>query len=144
MILLNWQTASEMNNDHFVVERSADGENFEELFSVTGKRFSSETSDYFGIDRYPFPSTNYYRLKQVDVDGHTEILKTTACEVPADTEPLQLQVFDLSGKLLHSAMVEKADVMLKLSSLSFIPGVYLVVCTSGNGDMHAFKYLKAE
>ena len=68
-VQLRWQTASETNNDHFEVERSADARTFNWLLSVAGHGDSQLLQDYQAIDAAPFPGINYYRLKQVDKDG---------------------------------------------------------------------------
>ncbi len=66
---LAWSTASEVNNDHFTIERSADGENFEELLRKPGAGNSSTTKYYSSSDEEPLPGYSYYRLKQTDIDG---------------------------------------------------------------------------
>lgn len=66
---LDWSTASETNNDYFIVERSANGSAFEEILRVDGAGTTSERNDYSGKD-FNFPAgILYYRLKQVDYDG---------------------------------------------------------------------------
>ena len=65
---LQWETASETQNDHFVLERSRDGEHYEEMITVAGAGNYSSTLTYNEIDRKPYDLT-YYRLKQVDFNG---------------------------------------------------------------------------
>lgn len=67
--LLNWSTANEVNNDHFEVERSADGTNWVFIGRIQGHTNSSTVQNYSYIDALPLNGTNYYRLKQVDVNG---------------------------------------------------------------------------
>lgn len=66
---LEWQTASELNNDYFTIERSADGVYFYEIGRVDGSGTTHTTSDYSLIDSQPLSGMNYYRLKQTDFDG---------------------------------------------------------------------------
>ncbi|MDJ1479522.1 PA14 domain-containing protein [Cytophagaceae bacterium YF14B1] len=66
---LNWQTASEVNTSYFVVERSQDGKNFEEVTQVTAIGNSSGLQTYQSIDHRPYTGVSYYRLKMVDQDG---------------------------------------------------------------------------
>ncbi len=66
---LQWVTASESNNDHFVVERTRDGVAFEEVVMVPGAGNSSALLTYTDIDADPLPGLSYYRLVQVDLDG---------------------------------------------------------------------------
>ncbi|GEM_PF-5801101 len=66
---LFWQTASEVNNDYFTVERSTNGRNWQELMLVDGAGNSSSTLDYSVVDTAPYSGVSYYRLKQSDFDG---------------------------------------------------------------------------
>jgi len=66
---LKWTTASEVNCDHFTVERSKDGRTFEQLEQVPGAGNSNTIRQYSAYDKFPYTGTSYYRLKQVDYDG---------------------------------------------------------------------------
>ncbi|MCB0644211.1 MAG: T9SS type A sorting domain-containing protein, partial [Phaeodactylibacter sp.] len=66
---LYWQTATETDNDHFVIERGTDGYRFEAIGEVEGAGTSLESIDYYFLDTDPLPGTSYYRLRQVDLDG---------------------------------------------------------------------------
>lgn len=66
---LDWATASELNNDYFTIERSVDARIFEPLGNVNGNGTSTELHTYEFKDVAPFIGENYYRLKQVDIDG---------------------------------------------------------------------------
>jgi hypothetical protein len=68
-IQLDWQTASEVDNDHFIVERSQDGVYFESRGKVNGKGTVDFTHNYSFLDERPTSGNNYYRLRQVDIDG---------------------------------------------------------------------------
>ncbi len=67
-IELLWQTASELNNDGFEIQRSTDAKNWKTLGFVNGAGSSNHTINYQYIDANP-QLLNYYRLKQVDYDG---------------------------------------------------------------------------
>lgn len=68
-VKLNWQTASEKNNEFFTIERSLDGINFEEIKRVKGAGDSFEMNIYESIDENPSAEVSYYRLKQTDFNG---------------------------------------------------------------------------
>ena len=68
---LNWQTASEVNNSHFIIETSTNGVDFEFLTQVNGAGNSSVTLSYSCKDESPEAGTNYYRLKSVDFNSVT-------------------------------------------------------------------------
>ena len=64
-----WETASEINNDYFTVERSADGIQFASIGSVKGAGNSTTPKYYQFTDEFPLSGNSYYRLRQKDFDG---------------------------------------------------------------------------
>jgi hypothetical protein len=68
-VKLEWTTASEINNDYFVIESSVDAINFEEVTRLSGAGNSNTILNYHAFDNAPHPGVSYYRLKQVDYDG---------------------------------------------------------------------------
>ena len=68
-VRLNWITASEINNDRFILERSVDGLEFLQVTTITGHGTTSETNQYEFFDYNVWGETVYYRLKQIDFDG---------------------------------------------------------------------------
>ena len=68
-VVLDWQTATETNNDYFTIERSQDAQNWESIRQITGSGNSNKLLTYNVIDYSPFTGKSYYRLKQTDYDG---------------------------------------------------------------------------
>ncbi|MDA3883046.1 MAG: hypothetical protein PF481_07160 [Bacteroidales bacterium] len=68
-VQLSWTTATETNNNKFIIERSQDGINWEKYVSVPGAGNSSSYVHYHEIDENPYTGISYYRLKQIDYDG---------------------------------------------------------------------------
>lgn len=68
-VLLSFATATETNNDHFIIERSADARTFQSIGQVRGAGNSQERLEYHFSDENPLYGDNYYRLRQVDFDG---------------------------------------------------------------------------
>lgn len=78
--LLVWTTETEMNTDHFVVERAADGDIFMAIGEVSAAGISYLPLDYQLVDDAPLHGHNYYRLKMVDIDGtftYSEVILIT-------------------------------------------------------------------
>ncbi len=69
-VILNWTTESETNNAYFEIERSGNGNQYETIGKVTGAGTTSQTVHYNFTDHSPAAVTNYYRLKQTDIDGN--------------------------------------------------------------------------
>jgi hypothetical protein len=65
---LYWSTATEINNDHFELERSINGEEFSIIGRIPGAGNSNQLINYLFTDDDP-PTSAYYRLKQTDFDG---------------------------------------------------------------------------
>ena len=71
-VQLIWTTGSEINNDYFTIERSANGQNFEEILRIKGAGNSNHRNSYKLIDESPLAGYNYYLLRQTDYNGRTE------------------------------------------------------------------------
>ena len=77
-VQLDWSTANEYNSDFFIVSRSMDGADFEEIARMDAKGFSQKSSAYQLLDEKPATGLNYYQLQQVDLDGTMYNLGTVA------------------------------------------------------------------
>ncbi len=148
-VLLDWETASETNNEGFEVERSGDGIQWSLLGFVDGHGSTLEAQAYNFVDALPLAGTNYYRLRQVDFDGGHEYSKTVSVEVevtkgrlvlfpnPASTEVNlrfsqayekgEVAVFDAMGKLVLQRSLEGGDEVMKLDAKGLAKGVYTVL-----------------
>lgn len=67
-VALSWSTAQEINNDHFIIERSPDALQFELLANVAASNLA-QAATYTLTDDRPLGGLNYYRLSQMDRDG---------------------------------------------------------------------------
>jgi hypothetical protein len=102
LVLVNWQTATETNNDYFIIERSKDGITSERIGIVQGAGNSNKVLDYEFVDQNPYSGTSYYRLTQVDYDGQSETFDWVAVNRIVEDEP-SVQIFPnpLSGNVLN-------------------------------------------
>ncbi len=102
-VVLNWATASEKNNKHFLIERSSNGEDWDLLKTVKGADNSASKISYSCVDPNPLYGVSYYRLKQVDFDGKSVVSQTividnkqtrsiTPFPNPSNNEALKLQI----------------------------------------------------
>lgn len=67
--ILAWKTASETNSAYFEVQRGTDAMQFSTIGKVDANQNSNEIIEYSFTDKAPLKGLNYYRLKQVDIDG---------------------------------------------------------------------------
>lgn len=81
---INWSTLKEWETSHFEIERSIGNiDHFEVIEIIPAVIFSSEISYYQFIDKKIPPNTSrvYYRIKQVDLDGHFDYSKVLMANV---------------------------------------------------------------
>jgi hypothetical protein len=102
VVLVNWQTASALDNDYFIIERSKDGIPSERIGIVQGAGNSNIVLDYEFVDQNPYSGTSYYRLIQVDYDGQSETFDWVAVAFE-DEEIQSMNIFPnpLSGNMLN-------------------------------------------
>ncbi len=73
---LSWSTATELNNEKFILEKSTDGQHYEKIAEVLGSGNSRSRSDYhFTYSSEKYYSNLYFRLLQQDYDGKQAFLK---------------------------------------------------------------------
>jgi len=83
-VVLEWETASEINNKFFTIEKSNDGKLFETLDTVIASKATGNTNKkYFLVDGQPY-SITYYRLSQTDVQGNRSYFNTIGVKMDGD------------------------------------------------------------
>ena len=84
-VSLAWHTASEVNSDHFDIERSLDGSTFAKLGAVAAHGTTSQAQAYaFRDAQLPGgAAVLYYRLRQVDLDGSAHFSPVRSVAVAA-------------------------------------------------------------
>lgn len=158
-VIVNWQTASEINNDYFIVERSSDGINFEPILFTDGAGNSNSILEYTETDFNPLQGTSYYRLKQTDFNGvssfsNIKVVKTypvLAGELnlfpnPTDgafhlmlsgfgDEEILVVLRDMAGKEFYSKIIiTSTDNHIEAidPSEKLQPGIYFVTASAKN------------
>lgn len=72
-ILTEWATSKEEEFDHFIVEHSINGREFQTIGQVEGAGYNTNSKqEYSLLHNTPIIGHNYYRLKAVDLDGSYE------------------------------------------------------------------------
>lgn len=83
---LKWSTDSEINLDHFVLEKSHDGIQFDELAQIKSAGTSNTRKEYSYTDHNPFIDNSYYRLTSIDFDGYKEVFNDNTVQVNVKAE----------------------------------------------------------
>lgn len=154
---LNWSTASEENNDYFLVEKSSNGTDWELVAKITGSGTSGVVNKYVHIDYTNNNELTYYRLTQVDKNSAKEVFKAIDVNCknvtnqmilypnPSSTElNILLDVTTSSNnnyiKILNSVgqiVIEtKVDVTKEVNTfvlpVDIMPGTYNIMFSSDN------------
>ncbi|HYV91368.1 MAG TPA: T9SS type A sorting domain-containing protein [Chitinophagales bacterium] len=87
-VMLNWNTASELNNAYFTIGRSDDGTSFIPIITEKGAGVSTQSLSYLAYDLHPLQGKNFYRLSQTDYNGTTIVFQTI--EVTMGNPPVKI------------------------------------------------------
>ena len=90
-VQLYWETATEINNHGFEIERSNNNQNFTLAGFVNGKGTTIEKSSYSYLDKNVNSGKYYYRLKQIDFNGAFEYSKVVEIDFTVPQEYLLSQ-----------------------------------------------------
>ncbi len=120
--LLEWTTASEVNNSHFNVQRSANAVDFETLGKVNSKAangLSGTEIDYSFVDENPIVGNNFYRLQQVDIDGNKTFSKVINIVWTDQNNAVRIYPNPTKGDLnIEFTTQESGNVELKIIDMS--------------------------
>lgn len=159
VVELSWATASEINNAEFVLQKSTDGENWEEIGSVEGAGDSKARLDYYFEDFELISGVTYYRLKQIDFDGKFELSKVSSVQIDAiginlsqvypnpslgkdlnisGVDLVKYSMFDNTGRLVEvNSTQSNGNVILRTQNL--VSGIYFLRLQTKSGEMHSVK-----
>lgn len=153
-VCLEWLTSNEQNTSHFELEVTTDGRNFSKLGANIPSSNTSGVHRYQTTDQNPAYGTNYYRIKQVDLDGTYQYSKTVAVTigktgvllaVPNPTtgsfmikgldKAETVSVYNLNGQLLKQWQNIRGNRQFNISNLS--SGIYIIkVNVKGKQTIH--------
>lgn len=150
-VLLNWSTAEEKDNKEFIIERSADGRNWQAIGTVPGNGTVQTVMFYDYTDYSPLAGVSYYRLKQVDIDAKFEyskivvVEKTTTHHIqlmpnPFDNEititsdrdgKVNVQLYDVLGKMVYATNIENRNGIFTIHP-ELPAGTYIITVQTDN------------
>jgi hypothetical protein len=153
-ILVSWQVGTEVDVQHYEVERSADGINFTRIGNVT----AVNAANYSFEDVRPLEGNNFYRIKSVDNSGlekHSSTIKisfSTKTFIQLAPNPATdyvtisgltgagfLTMYSVDGKMLDNIIVKGNRVNYNLKSL--VAGTYILQYVS-NDKSQTIKLVK--
>jgi hypothetical protein len=111
---LNWSTSLESNSKLFQIERSGDGAHFLPIGTVAAQGNSHVLVRYTFLDDQPLPGTNYYRLRQVDLDGKADYSRVAVVDFSTrlriTPNPAHGTVYVTLGNTNGSALLSILDI----------------------------------
>ncbi len=153
-VTAKWITATEENNAYFTLERSADGKKFVAIATIAGAVNSRNAKAYQFTDIDPLQGLSYYRLRQTDLDGRSEVfpiktvrLGTALASVELYPNPsqngrftvynpldqsLQATVYDQFGRMLQQTTLTAGTNTLAIHSAN---GLYIVQIREATGQL---------
>ncbi len=153
---LTWSTASELNNSHFDIERSANGKTFDKIGEISGYGSTQEARTYTFVDEKPFTAANYYRLRQVDLDGKETVSKAVSVNFDKNTSlkiypsiatdnvnvelngvdgAADMTVTNLLGQVVKTQKLQNTEGVISLNIRDLPNGAYIIRLVSKNGEM---------
>lgn len=150
---LNWETATEINNDYFTIERSSDGIAFEPLMIKKGAGNSLGNIKYSSVDDNPLSSISYYRLKQTNFNGtftyskieSVSLNKNEKIEVypnpnengllkiaTGSSNQYEIKLVDAIGQIIYEG--QSNNPLTELDLTAFGKGVYILFITSESNN----------
>ncbi|HRN54827.1 MAG TPA: T9SS type A sorting domain-containing protein [Agriterribacter sp.] len=147
---LQWETENEQNTSHFEIEKSTDGNNFTKL--GTQAAYNSPGKHAYNVtDRTPAAGSNFYRIKQVDIDGtytysniaSVKINATGSLKIvpnPANDfiilsgipKAANVSLYNIAGQLLHQWSNVSGNQQLHIANLQ--QGIYIIKVLQNNGE----------
>ncbi len=157
-VMLNWVTATEINNSGFEIQRSIDNSNFIKVGFTPGNGTTTEISKYGFSDSDLENGKYYYRLRQLDFDGTFSFSDVVQADVNAEldftlyqnypnpfnpsttikyqipvTSNVVLKVYDILGKEVATLVNETKQAgsySVNFDANSFSSGIYIYKLTS--------------
>ena len=108
LVRINWATATQVNGDYFILERSEDGVKFITIKNIPAFPQSSNVMFYSGVDENPVFGSSYYRIVQVDHDGSKKYSNIVAVEFENKK--------DLNFEIIPNPISSGANSYIKLNS----------------------------
>ena len=114
-VLLNFQTANEINTEKFIIEKSLDGVHFSSIDSLYSNQ-NITLNNYSTKDYNPYSGINYYRIKQIDKDGrfsYSKIISINIKDISINAFNIYPNPVNAELKLnIHSKKDEKVTLLI--------------------------------
>lgn len=116
---VNWTTYSEVNVDHFEIERSQTGQQFS-MIGRTNAIGGERKTEYNWIDSSPLSGNSYYRIKEVDIDNSSKYSSVVRVDLGQSNSDLTLFPNPVIEKKLSIQVgrIEKGQYKISVTNLN--------------------------
>jgi hypothetical protein len=161
-VVLAWQVSAQIDNKGYYVEHSADGMNWDDLGYVQSAATSKSSETYTYTDIDPVSGSNYYRIRQVDIDGNESYSEIKMITVASKNSQLSIWpnpakdmvnlkydgngsdaravILDQMGRMITSTVLHSGENSVNVSNLS--TGSYILHVQSADGAVFNGKLIK--
>jgi hypothetical protein len=157
---LVWSTSSEVNSSHFEIQRSREGNVWENIGTVATRNDNSETQRYRFSDAFPGQPENFYRLRMVDTDGSFAFSKIEHVNFTNPKEQIRIYPNPVTDRIFLDAMGAGSIEFVQIYSVAgtrhyagrysqpgidvkALPaGMFIFKATGFNGRISIFKFVK--
>lgn len=161
-VKLSWTTAQELDNKGFEILRSTDGKNFVKIGWVDGHGTTNAPQQYTFTDAAPAAGKNFYRLRQLDIDGNSafsdiaaastgKVLKLTLSPNPVENvlyieydekNISSLRILDMQGRQVWRNEGQRSSSLITVPVQQLTKGMYLLEALDKQGNRQTEKFLK--
>lgn len=156
---LRWEVESEQDEDYYTIEKSLDGISFSELIQIDAKNLGNVHTVYSYVDEERINGlTTYYRLKQTDMNGESDVLAIESVDCSASEEPyiypnpvnneihlvsqtsIVVEILDMIGQTITSFSLPAGDNIVDF--YQYDSGSYLFKIVNTNNEVYIHKVIK--
>lgn len=160
-VAVDWSTSQEINNERFEVERSGNGNaGWQVISTVAGAGTTNEVRNYSIFDGSPLTGTNYYRIRQIDIDGKADYSKTVNVRIDngndrvsvagnpfvnsftikfnGKAQEVHARLVDITGKQVarETWNISGGETSRQFANISGLQkGIYILTIQNRNGDV---------
>jgi len=118
VVILEWSTSSEVNNEFFTIERLNENNVFVPILTHPGAGNSNRREDYQMVDQNPKIGYNYYRLRQTDYDGKSDVFNVEVVKFDSYSKEIMIFPNPTDGSQLNIDLSELEEDNYELSIYS--------------------------
>lgn len=138
-VLVDWKTAAETEKAQYKVERSKDGNSWEQVALIEGRNPGNTPQEYQCIDSKPYAGKSYYRLQQLEISGNTYYSPTAvvfrnnnkAEDIVIYPNPTGNMLYVRGNATVHTIEIYNSNGVLVLTS-NYTNGVNVNGLAAGN------------